>query len=190
MDFTSPSTHLILDVGDIQPKEEQGIVPPKVHGMEYMSIVYYSREYASPLRGEDISNALVELLAITRWGDLDFLVIDTPPGIGDITLDIIRFIQRVKFLVITTPSKLAFETVRKLVELLSELDVPVLGVIENMKREPSGFVQKKVEDRGLTFWGKIPFDPKVEGAIGDAGKLLGTDFGKRLKRIVENRIRV
>lgn len=188
LDFTSPSTHLILDVGDIQPKEEQGIVPPKVYGMEYMSIVYYSRDHASPLRGEDISNALVELLAITRWDDLDFLVIDTPPGIGDVTLDIIRFIQRIKFLVVTTPSKLAFETVRKLVELLSEVDVPVLGVIENMKRGTSGFVQKQVEDRDLKFWGEIPFDPKVEGAIGDVDKLLETDFGERLKRIVENRI--
>ncbi|MFW6117744.1 MAG: P-loop NTPase [Thermoproteota archaeon] len=186
LDFTSPSTHLILGVRNLQPEEEQGIIPPQVQGMRYMSMVYYSKNYASPLRGTDVSNALVELLAITRWGDLDFLVIDTPPGIGDATLDIIRFIDRIKFMVITTPSKLAFETVRKLLDLLSELDVPVLGVIENMKRDESRFIQRKVEDRAIKYLGRIPFDPKLEGVIGDVDELLQIDFGKKLEGIVEN----
>ena len=59
---------------------------PIVHGLEYMSLVYFSGEKPAPLRGADVSNALIELLAVTQWGSLDFLVIDMPPGIGDVIL--------------------------------------------------------------------------------------------------------
>jgi len=183
LDFTSPTTHVILGVKGLRPREEKGIIPPQVHGLKYMSIVYYSGEYASPLRGAEVSNALIELLAITRWNNLDFLIIDMPPGISDATLDIIRLVKRINFLIVTTPSRLAFETVRKLIDLLSELRVSIIGVIENMKMKKSGFVQQQVEARGLTFWGEIPFDAELEEAIGDVNKLSATQFGKKLGEI-------
>jgi len=183
LDFTSPSTHIILGVEDLKPREEKGIIPPQVHGLKYMSIVYYSGEYASPLRGAEVSNALIELLAITRWNNLDFLIIDMPPGISDATLDVIRLVKRIDFLIVTMPSRLAFETVRKLIDLLSELRVSIIGVIENMKVKKSGFVQQQVESRGLTFWGEIPFDAELEEAIGDVNKLSATHFGKKLREI-------
>jgi len=186
LDFTSPSTHVILGVEGLQPKEEKGIIPPQVHGLRYMSIVYYSGEYASPLRGVDVSNALIELLAITRWNNLDFLIIDMPPGISDATLDIIRLIKRINFLMVTTPSRLAFETVRKLIDLLSELRIPIMGVIENMKMKESQFIQQQVEDRGITFLGEIPFDIELEEAIGNVNKLLVTQFGERLEEIAKD----
>src|SRR4030042_3567023 len=118
LDFTSPSTHIILGIEDLHPKEEKGIIPPEVHGVKYMSIIYYSRDHAVPLRGFEVSNALIELLSITRWEKLDYLILEMPPGIGDVTLDLIRLIKNTQFLIVTTPSKLAFETVRKLVSLL------------------------------------------------------------------------
>jgi len=183
LDFTSPSTHIILGVEGLKPREEKGIIPPQVHGLKYMSIVYYSGEYASPLRGAEVSNALIELLAITRWNNLDFLIIDMPPGISDATLDVIRLVERINFLIVTTPSRLAFETVRKLIDLLSELRVSIIGVIENMKMKKSGFVQQQVEGRGLTFWGEIPFDAELEEAIGDVNKLSATQFGRKLGEI-------
>jgi len=186
LDFTSPSTHVILGVEGLQPKEEKGIIPPQVHGLRYMSIVYYSGEYASPLRGADISNALIELFAITRWNNLDFLIIDMPPGISDATLDIIRLVKRIKFLMVTTPSRLAFETVRKLIDLLSELRIPIMGVIENTKMKESQFIQQQVEDRGITFLGEIPFDTELEEAIGNVNKLLATQFGEKLEEIANN----
>lgn len=184
LDFTSPSTHIILGVENAHPEEKNGIVPPLVHGLEYMSIVYYSGEHASPLRGADISNALIELLAITRWNTLDFLIIDMPPGIGDATLDIIRLVERIRFLIVTTPSRLAFETVRKLIDLLSELELPIIGVIENMKMEGSRFIQRQVEGRSIAFLGEIPFDVMVEDTIGNVHDLLSTEFGKELEEIV------
>lgn len=183
LDFTSPSTHVILGVEGLQPREEKGIIPPQVHGLKYMSIVYYSGEYALPLRGVDVSNALIELLAITRWNNLDFLIVDMPPGISDATLDVIRLVKRIEFVVITTPSRLAFETVRKLIDLLSELGIPIMGVVENMKMKESRFIQQQIEGRGITFWGEIPFDAELEEAIGDVNKLLATQFSKKLGEI-------
>jgi len=183
LDFTSPSTHIILGIEGVQPKEEKGIVPPIVHGIKYMSIIYYSGEYATPLRGADVSNALIELLSITRWDKLDFLVIDMPPGIGDATLDLIRLIRNIEFLVVTTPSQLAFETVRKLVSLLKELKIPVMGVVENMKMNDSKIIQQRSQKLGLNFLIAIPYDPKVEEAIGNTNKLLNTMLVKKVEEI-------
>jgi ATP-binding protein involved in chromosome partitioning len=183
LDFTSPSTHMILGIEGVQPKEEKGIVPPKVHGIKYMSIVYYSHEHVSPLRGADVSNALIELLSITKWGKLDFLVIDMPPGIGDATLDLVRLIRNIEFLIVTTPSRLAFETARKLTSLLKELKITVVGVVENMKMSNSKIIRQQTMKLGLEFLEEIPYDLKVEEAIGNINKLLDTTFAKKVENI-------
>jgi len=188
IDFTSPASHIILGVSGVQPEEKNGIVPPAVHGLKYMSIIYYTADRASPLRGADFSNALIELLAVTVWGDLDFLVIDMPPGISDATLDLLRLVRKAEFLIVTTPSRLAFETVRKFIDLLLELNVPILGVIENMKMTDSDFIRREVERRGVKFWGEIPFDKNLEESIGDVHKLLKTKFGKTLERMINENL--
>ena len=183
LDFTSPSTHVILGVGDSRPKEQKGIIPPLTNGMKYMSIIYYSGNHAAPLRGADVSNALIELLSIVKWGKLDYLVLDMPPGIGDATLDLMRLIERIEFLIVTTPSRLAFETVKKLTSLLLELRIPVIGVVENMKMNQSRAVQRETETLGLTLLGEIPYDTRIEEAIGKKDALLGTTFAKRVQEI-------
>ncbi|MCK4478057.1 P-loop NTPase [Candidatus Bathyarchaeota archaeon] len=187
LDFSSPSTHVILKIEGLYPKEEKGIVPPVAHGLMYMSIIYYSGDDPTPLRGADISNAIIELLAITQWGSLDFLVIDMPPGIGDATLDMIRLVKGINFLVVTTSSKVAFETVRKLIRLLRDLNVPIIGVVENMKMTDSSFIRENVEEFKVSFLGKIKFDYELENSIGDVNKLLETDFARSLEKLVSQR---
>ena len=184
IDFTSPSTHLILDAKNILPKEEKGLVPPVVCGLAYMSLVYYSGDCALPLRGEETSNALIELLAVTQWGELDFLIIDMPPGIGDAVLDLIRLVKRISFLIVTTPSKLAFETVRKQVILLQDLKIPILGIVENMKMTDSKNIETQTRKLGLKFLTEIPYDPRIESAIGNEEKLLSSELGLRVKELV------
>jgi ATP-binding protein involved in chromosome partitioning len=185
LDFTSPSTHVILGAQNVQPKEEKGIVPPIVHNLAYMSLVYFVGDNPAPLRGTDISNALIELLAITQWGLLDFLIIDMPPGIGDVILDLIRLIKRIEFLIVTTPSLLAFQTVKKQVLLLNELKMPIIGVIENMKMDVSEDIEVETGKLGLKYLGEIPYDPKVEGAIGNEKELLNTVIAKKLRKIAK-----
>ena len=185
LDFTGPSTHIILGAHNVQPKEEKGLVPPTVAGIEYMSLVYFVGDNPAPLRGADVSNALIELLAITQWGSLDFLVIDMPPGIGDAILDLIRLIERIEFLIVTTPSLLAFETVKKQVALLCELKMPIIGVVENMKMDVAESVEAETGKLGLKYLGEIPYDPQVEGAIGNEKELLNTVIAKKLRKIAK-----
>jgi ATP-binding protein involved in chromosome partitioning len=107
-----------------------------------------------------------------------------PPGISDATLDLIRLVKGIKFLIVTTPSPLAFETVKKLLGLLRELKVPVVGVVENMKIRKDAFVSRNVADAGFSSLGDLPFDPKVEETLGNVDALLETDFAKKLAEIV------
>jgi ATP-binding protein involved in chromosome partitioning len=188
LDFTSPSTHLILGVKDVQPREEKGLVPPVVKGLAYMSLVYFSGDQAAPLRGADVSNALIELLSVTRWGELDFLVIDMPPGIGDAVLDLMRLVERIEFLIVTTSSRLAFETVKKQVRLLQDLKFPIIGVVENMKMAGARGIEEETKKVGVKFLAEIPYDPKVEEAIGDVTKLRGTAIAKRIRHVAASNI--
>lgn len=186
LDFTGPSTHIILGIpSNVQPKEEKGIVPPTVKGLTYMSLVYFVGDNPAPLRGSEVSNALIELLAVTKWGELDFLVIDMPPGIGDAVLDLVRLVGRIEFLIVTTSSLLAFEVVKKQVALLLELGKPIIGIIENMKMSTANCIQIETEKLGLRYLSKIPYDQKVENAIGNPTCLLATALGKNIPSINE-----
>ena len=183
LDFTSPSTHVILGVEGLVPHEERGITPPLAHGLAYMSIVHYSSDEPVPLRGADASNAIIELLAITRWEELDYLIIDMPPGIGDATLDMLRLIPRIEFLVVTTPSRLAYESVRKLLVLLIDQRIPILGVVENMAMSRTPYIETETAKTGAKYLGAIDFDASVEAAIGDPKKLEKTRFYKQVAEI-------
>ena len=116
------------------------------------------------------------------------MVIDMPPGIGDAILDLIRVVNRLEFLIVTTPSPMAFETVKKQVALLCELKLPVIGVVENMKMDKGKSIQSAAEKLGLKFLGEIPFDPCVEDAIGNKLLLLKTSVGERIQQIFETSI--
>jgi len=188
LDFTSPSTHLIMGVKDARPTEDKGIVPPVVKGLAYMSLIQFSGDQAAPLRGTDVSNALIELLAVTQWGELDFLVLDMPPGIGDAVLDLVRLVKRIEFLIVTTPSRLAFETVKKQVRLLQGLRVPIIGVVENMKMNRADDIERETGKLGVKFLVGIPYDSLVEAAIGDVKKLRGTAVAKRVGEVAASNV--
>ncbi len=183
LDFYGPSCHLILGIKGVYPEEEKGIIPPEVSGIRFMSIVYYAEDNPLMARGIDISNSIIELLAITRWGKLDFLIIDMPPGIGDTTLDVIRLLKRIEFLVVTTPSKLALETVKKTLEMLKEAKVPIIGVIENMKVKDSPWIRDEIEKLGVMFLEEIDFDTSLEDCVGDREKLLASPFARDINKI-------
>jgi len=116
-----------------------------------MSAVHYSKDNPAPLQGDDVTNALKKLLAIIRWDLLDYLIIDMPPRTGNETLDAIQLAKGAEFLVVTTPSKVALSTVEKLIRMLKELEVPIKGVINNMKRKDSPPVRDKIEKLGVNY---------------------------------------
>lgn len=186
LDFTSPTTHIILGARNLQPTEDKGLIPPKINNLEYMSLIYYTTDKPAPLRGEDTSNILIEMLAVTRWSKLDYLIVDMPPGIGDAVLDLIRLVKKIEFIIVTTSSRLAFETVRKLATLLQDQKVPIVGIIENMKmNKEDDSIRLQTKTLGLSYIGEIPFDSKVEDAIGNP-MLLDTAISKQINIVVQH----
>ena len=186
IDLYGPSSHIILGVTDYSfPEEEKGILPHKVDNIKFMSIVYFSEDKPAPLRGIDITNVIIELLSITQWGELDYLIIDMPPGIGDETLDVINLIKKSEFLVITTPSKVSMASVSKLLSILKELKLPIVGVIENMKMTDSNYISNIVKKMNIRYLKSINFDKYLEDSIGSSKKLMNSSFMNSLDKIVE-----
>jgi ATP-binding protein involved in chromosome partitioning len=190
LDIYGPSTHVILGVTDFDfPEEEKGILPYKLDRIKYMSIVFFTKDKPAPLRGVNITNTIVELLSITQWSELDYLIIDLPPGIGDETLDLIRFVKRSEFLVVTTPSKVAMRAVIKLLTILMELKLPIIGVLENMKMNDSNYIRECVSSMKIRYIGHISFDKNIEEAIGLLQKLKLTRFLKEFKELMNDMIK-
>ncbi len=186
LDFHGASDHVILGFEPKEfPEEDRGIVPPEVHGIKFMSIVFYSEDKPTPLRGYEISDALIELLAITRWEDLDFLIIDMPPGMGDQFLDVLRFLKRGEFLVVATPSKLAVNVVKKLLELLKEQNLKIIGIVENMKLDDERDIQKLAEEFGVPYLVSIPLYRDLDAKIGNIEELLKSEFAEKIKEVAE-----
>jgi len=189
LDLYGPSSHIILGVEDFSfPDEEKGILPHKVDELNFMSIVYFTEDKPAPLRGIDITNIIIELLSITQWGELDYLVIDMPPGIGDETLDVIKLVKKAEFLVVTTPSKVAMGAVGKLLLILKELKLQIIGVVENMKLDKSTFIQKSLKIMKLKYLGSINFDYNLEKSIGKPKSLLNSKFINDLNKIIKNQL--
>ena len=183
LDLWGPCAHVIMGAGDVQPEEEKGVVPPEVSGVKFMSVVYYTADRPLPLRKPDFSQAVLELLAVTQWGELDILIIDMPPGMSDAALDVVRAIKKINFCVVAAPSRVVMETVDRTVKLLKEADVPVIGAVENMGRGRP-LVKDQMKKLGVPYWGEIGFDPELEDSLGDAEDLLKTDFAKSLEEII------
>lgn len=186
LDFSGPTDHVILGLKDVFPEEEMGIVPPEVNGLKFMSIVYFTGENPLPLRGEDFSNAIVELLAITRWENLDYLIMDMPPGIGDTTMDVLRLLKNIEFIMVANQSKLTLATLRKVLHISEESEKKVIGIIENISVPRTKEEKNELADFGVPFLGRINFDEEYESSLGDIDKLLKTQFAKDLKNIISN----
>ena len=184
LDFHGASDHVILGFEPKEfPEEDRGVVPHTVHGIKFMTIAYYTEDKPTPLRGKEVSDALIELLTITRWDELDYLVIDMPPGLGDQLLDVLRFLKRGEFLVVATPSKLALNVVRKLVQLLLEERHRVLGIVENMKLDEEKDVEALAKEFRIPYIGGIPFYPDLDARIGNVHELMKTEFAEKIREI-------
>jgi len=151
--------------------------------LQVMSIGFLlrNRDDAVIWRGPLKMKVIQQFLGDVEWGDLDYLVVDCPPGTGDEPLSVVQLIEGADgAVVVTTPQRLAISDVRKCVRFCQQLDLPVLGVIENM----SGFVcphcgqrtdiskvgggQAMAEEMDVPFLGRIPIDPRIVEA-GDSG---------------------
>ncbi|HDH44131.1 MAG TPA: ATP-binding protein [Thermococcus sp.] len=187
LDFHGTSDHVILGFEPKEfPEEDRGVVPPEVHGIKFMSIVYYSEDKPTPLRGMEISDALIELLAITRWEELDFLIIDMPPGMGDQFLDVLRFLKEGEFVVVATPSKLAINVIKKLLELLKEQKFKIVGLVENLKLDEEKDIEEIANEFNVPYLVGIPLYKDLDEKVGNVKELLKSEFSKKIERVADS----
>jgi ATP-binding protein involved in chromosome partitioning len=184
LDFQGASAHLLLDVRLDFPEEESGIKPLRTGNLDFMSFAAFSREHAVPLRGTEVSQAMLELLAITIWDPIDILLIDMPPGIGDEIFDVLRYLRNPEFLVVMTPSSLVRHVVERLLAMLSEMKVPIVGVIENMVRSGADSRAAELAGKyGATLLGSIPYEEDIDDL------LIGAARGNPLPETLASSIR-
>ncbi len=135
-DIYGPSLAKMLGVDDSrQPKVVNGnaFVPIEAHGLQSMSMAYLTTD-ATPMvwRGPMAGSALVQMMNQTLWGELDVLIVDMPPGTGDIQLTLSQKAQVSGAVIVTTPQDIALLDARKGIEMFRKVSIPVMGVVENM----------------------------------------------------------
>lgn len=183
-DIYGPSQQMMLGIeGRPQIDEvDEKIIPMERHGVKMMSLGLIT-EPDTPViwRGPMVMKALEQFLVDVKWGELDFLVIDLPPGTGDAQLTITQKVPLTGAVIVTTPQDVALIDARKGLAMFRKVNVPVLGIIENMsyficrhcgEREEifgHGGGQKTAERLGVPFLGEVPIDPKVVVG-GDSGE--------------------
>jgi ATP-binding protein involved in chromosome partitioning len=171
LDFQGASAHLLLDIRLDFPEEESGIKPLRRGNLDFMSFAAFSREHAVALRGSEVSQAMLELLAITIWDPIDILLIDMPPGIGDEIFDVLRYVRNPEFLVVMTPSSLVRHVVERLLAMLSEMGIPMIGVIENMVHsDADSRAAELAEKYGTGLLGSIPFEKSIDELLAAAAR--------------------
>ncbi|BFM21159.1 iron-sulfur cluster carrier protein ApbC [Gilvimarinus japonicus] len=137
-DIYGPSQPQMLGVGQRRPQivgegKAQQMVPIEAHGLQTISMGYLVTEQTPMVwRGPMVSGALKQLLSQTRWDDVDYLIIDMPPGTGDIALTLSQSVPVTGAVIVTTPQDIALLDAVKGIEMFRKVNVPVLGVIENM----------------------------------------------------------
>jgi len=185
LDVTNPTAHVVLgiDLNSVRPVEEKGVIPPKVYGVRFMSVAFFSGDNPLPLRGYEVDSVIREVLAVSLWGDVDVLLIDTPPGMSDESLDTLTYLRRPRVVVVTTPSPLSLRSVERLLTLLNEGGEDVAGVIENMSRTTSRNVEEVLRRFGVKFLGSVPYDPDLDRCLGSVDLLKGTEFYRYVERI-------
>jgi ATP-binding protein involved in chromosome partitioning len=137
LDFQGASCHTLLGCRPGFPSEDRGLLPLEpVTGLRFATIASFVGERPAAMRGSALADALREMLAVTRWGALDVLVVDMPPGIHDTTLELARIAPKARHLVISTGSVVALTVASRLLRHLGEAGTAVAGLVENMA--PSG----------------------------------------------------
>ncbi len=181
-DIYGPSQPKMLGVSD-RPKSPDGktIIPLKAFGVTIMSIgLMIEPAKAVVWRGPMLMGALQQMLSQVEWGDLDVLIVDLPPGTGDVQLTLCQKADVSGALIVSTPQDVALIDARKAIDMFKTLDTPILGLIENMSNYQCpkcgyevaifghGGVVKESENLGLSFLGEIPLDLEIR-LSGDNG---------------------
>jgi Mrp family chromosome partitioning ATPase len=209
VDVHGPSIAQMLGLtGLLDISENQLLIPKQVNGnLKVVSVqaLMQDKDQAIIWRGPAKTGMIKQFVSSVDWGELDFLIIDAPPGTGDEPLTVVQTIPEALGVVVTTPQEVALADIRKSISFCKTVHLKTLGIVENMAgfkcphcNKPidlfsSGGGEKTAKAQGLEFLGSLPFDTRVV-ASGDTGVPMmfqdkETEFTKAFDTIVENIIK-
>lgn len=154
-------------------QEIERIQPVVVDGLKVISMGYFVKpDQAVIWRGPLLHRAITQFLKDTDWGELDYLIIDLPPGTGDISLTLSQMLGLAGAVVVCTPQQVALLDAIKAISMFRQVKIPVLGVVENMTGEifGRGGAKAKAEELQIPFLGELPIDAGIR-IRGDAGQI-------------------
>jgi ATP-binding protein involved in chromosome partitioning len=180
-DMYGPNVPMMMGVRKPPEQKDGKLVPAESHGVKLISMGFFVPD-ETPLtwRGPMIHTAIQQFFRDVDWGDLDYLLVDLPPGTGDAQLSISQLVPLSGAVIVTTPQEVALHDSRKGLVMFQKVNVPILGIIENMSYYICGKCgerteifsygggERAAEKLGLPFLGRVPIDPAIR-AGGDAG---------------------
>jgi ATP-binding protein involved in chromosome partitioning len=171
-DIYGPNIPTMMGVHDIPGLIEKKIMPPKAYGVKLMSMGFLVRP-GQPLiwRGPMLNSAIRQFLADVEWGELDYLIIDLPPGTGDASLSLAQMLPLSGVIIVTLPQSVSLEDASRGLSMFKTLEVPILGVIENMRGDffGAGGGEDLARIAKVPFLGAIPMEQSVR---------IGSDSGE------------
>src|SRR5204862_7520133 len=174
-DIYGPSQPMMLGIsGRPESKDGKTLEPLEAHGVQAMSIGFLI-DTDTPMvwRGPMVTQALEQLLKDTNWRELDYLIVDLPPGTGDIQLTLAQKVPVTGAVIVTTPQDIALIDARKGLKMFEKVGIPILGIVENMSlhvcsncghEEPifgEGGGERMAKDYGAELLGALPLDIKI-----------------------------
>ena len=201
-DIYGPNVPLMLGVSpDQKPgvSPEEKILPLEAYGLKLISMgVLVPADSPMIWRGPMLHSAVTQFIQKVEWGELDYLLVDLPPGTGDVQLSLVQTVSLSGAVIVTTPQEVALMDVRKAIAMFQKTNVNILGIVENMStfacphcnHETSIFShgggKRAAENLVIPFLGEIPIDPRVREG-GDTGKSIVAAFPESIaaKRFAE-----
>jgi ATP-binding protein involved in chromosome partitioning len=176
-DILGPNLPTMMGLGFARPRvvgvgETQKMVPFQAYGVKVMSMGFLADPNTPMIwRGPMLHSAIRQFFTDVDWGELDYMIVDLPPGTGDAQLSLAQSVPLTGAIIVTQPQAVALEDARRAVAMFEKLNVPLLGVIENMAGEffGTGGGEKLAQERKLPFLGRVPLEAKVREG-GDSGR--------------------
>lgn len=180
-DIYGPNVPTMMGVERLPAPQNQKLIPAEAYGVKMMSIGFLVKP-DQPLiwRGPMLHSAIRQFLTDVNWGELDYLIVDLPPGTGDAALSLAQSLPLSGSVIVTLPQQVSLDDARRGLEMFRQLDVDIFGIVENMSYLElpdgermdvfgSGGGERLAKEAGVPFIGAIPMDPAVR-AGGDEGK--------------------
>ena len=183
-DIYGPNIPMMMGIEKTPEQRDGKISPAESHGVKLISMGFFVPEdQAVVWRGPMVHTAIQQLFRDVLWGELDYLLIDLPPGTGDAQLTLSQLVPLAGAVTVTTPQEVALHDVRKGMMMFQKVNVPLLGIVENMSYFVCGHCgerteifahgggERAAETLGVPFLGRVPIDPAIREG-GDTGRPL------------------